>query len=73
MLYVVKALSKGTAQETKSKNGIVFNKDMTINKFLQANPNVRSVEQVEEYFSTAIINKAHKAGVFEIRKGRIIF
>lgn len=78
VIYLVKKLEvtekkQGTKANTNTDENIKYEKGMSINKFLRANPKIRTVDDLSKYYSMDIINRAHKLGVFEIQRGKIKF
>jgi len=54
-------------QEAKKPDNSV-----SLNKFLEQNPQIRTLGELEKYYSRTIINKGIEQGVFFVRKGIII-
>ena len=58
-------------EEPKSDPDIILEPGMSLNKFLEANPKVRTIGELSKYFSQEVISKGMAAGVFFVRKGVI--
>lgn len=66
------ATVEGKSKKMENKQtSTVHREGMPINEFLRTNKHVRTVAEVEKYYSREIIERAHKKGVFEIFGGRI--
>jgi hypothetical protein len=46
---------------------------LSVNKFLEQNPSIRTKDELAKYYTMDIINKAEANGVFLVRKGKLIF
>lgn len=62
-----------TEEVSKKQAGIEYYEGMSVNKFLRANPKLRNYEDLRRYFSDEGLKKAQYNGVFEVRRGKIIF
>ena len=62
-----------TEKEPAKQVGIEYHEGMSVNKFLRANPKLRTYEDWRRYFSDEVLKKAQYNGVFEVRRGKIIF
>jgi len=72
---VFEGSTKANAQEVKTKKVREVKKpdnSVSLNKFLEQNPQIRTLGELEKYYSRTIINKGIEQGVFFVRKGIII-
>lgn len=67
---VVKATENKPVAKT---DGVVHYEGMSVNKFLKANPSIRVYEDLRKYYSDELLKKAQYNGVFEVRRGKIIY
>lgn len=64
----------GTAEEDElpKNNNVVFEKGMKLTDFLRANPNIRAKDEVLQYYSEDVIQRAIRIGAVAYMRGRLV-
>lgn len=64
----------GTAEEDElpKNNDVVFDKGMKLTDFLRANPNIRAKDEVLQYYSEDVVQRAIRIGAVAYMRGRLV-